>query len=101
MLRRIKRVSPGQWVTGGAAVTLTTASRDLADDARWEEKYCEEKEPCYHILSAEELAALRRKEQEEVWSRVQALSLSQWIEVGGSLQEDWLASHVLLEGKEN
>eukprot|EP00884_Botryococcus_braunii_P001188 jgi/Botrbrau1/1106/Bobra.0162s0007.1 len=66
---RIKDVTPAQWVAGGSAVSLTTASRDLADEERWESLYCAALEPNYHILSPEEMAAARRREHEE--ARVQ------------------------------
>lgn len=59
-------MTPLQWISGGAAVSLTTASADLADDVRWEQQYCKQLEDHYHILTPDEVAAARRREIEEV-----------------------------------
>lgn len=44
---------------------LTTASTDLNDDARWEEKYSKEDNPFYHSLSQEERRSMETEKRRQ------------------------------------
>lgn len=69
-LLRIKTIKPEEF-----CVEVTTASTDLNDDLRWEEKYCRDRNSYFHVLTPEERRASEAEKRRQARS-AQAITVA-------------------------
>lgn len=71
--RIIAKLGDANEKTGRLALNVSTRSDVLNDVAKWETIYCKAVEPCYHIMTEEELAAKQREIREKARQRKKEL----------------------------